>query len=144
MELRTTQPARRYGPRWMAVAAAFAWLLSSGVSAGDDDYTAMLGHLASSRLDGHAVQGAEGSIAPNLAAGDLHAQANRRAFAGSPAAQAQIDARQQQRAGQDDAPSDVQDSTDGQALSGVQLNRVADLREVTGDILSLSVSELPR
>jgi hypothetical protein len=143
MELRATRPARRYGPRWMVVAAAFAWLLSSGVSAGDDDYTAMLGYLASSRLDGHALQGAEGSIAPNLAAGDLDAQASRRAFASSPAAQTQIDARQRQRADQDDAPSDVQAGI-GQALSGVQLNRIVDLREVAGDVLSLSVSELPR
>lgn len=104
-------------------------VLSPGVNAGDDDYAAMLGYLTSSRLDGHALQNAQGSIALNLAAGDLNSQANLRAFASGPTAQAQIDARQRLQHNQADAPWDAQASIGGHALAGahglVSINQVS-------------------
>lgn len=136
-------------------------LLSPGASAGDDDYAAMLGYLTSSRLDGHALQGAEGSVAVNLAAGDLNSQANLRAFASGPDAQAQIDARQRLRGNQANAPLEASAAIAGHVLAGAhglvsinqasgsantQLNAVAaalasqGIRETTDGSLSAAVS----
>lgn len=136
-------------------------MLSPGASAGDDDYAAMLGYLTSSRLDGNALQGAQGSIAVNLAAGDLNSQANLRAFATGSSAQAQIDASQRLRANQSNAPLEANAAIAGNALSGAhgltsinqvsgsantQLNAVAaalatqGIRETTDGSLSAAVS----
>ena len=136
-------------------------MLSPGASAGDDDYAAMLGYLTSSRLDGNALRGAQGSIAANLAAGDLNSQANLRAFAAGSNAQAQIDARQRLHANRVEAPLEATAIIAGHALSGVrglasinqvsgsgntQLNAVAaalatqGIRETTDGSLSAAVS----
>ncbi|HET6804680.1 MAG TPA: hypothetical protein VFH59_04470 [Frateuria sp.] len=136
-------------------------MLSTGVSAGDDDYAAMLGYLTSSHLDGHVLQGADGSIVVNMAAGDLNSQANLRAFASGPEAQASIDARQRQLGNQANAPLVAQASIGGQVLAGAhglvsinqasgtantQLNAVAaalasqGIRETTDGSLSAAVS----
>jgi hypothetical protein len=136
-------------------------MLSTGVSAGDDDYAAMLGYLTSSRLDGHVLQGADGSVAVNLAAGDLNSQANLRAFATGPDAQAWIDARQRTLGNQANAPTHAQATIAGDVLAGAhglvsinqasgtantQLNAVAaalasqGIRETTDGSLSAAVS----
>ncbi|HEV2540080.1 MAG TPA: hypothetical protein VGU03_10265 [Frateuria sp.] len=143
-------------PLMLAALAA----LSPGASAGDD-YATMLGYLTSSHLDGHALQNAQGSVALNLAAGDLNTQANLRAFASGPGAQAQIAAHQRLRDNQANAPFDAQASIGGQALAGAhglisinqasgsmnaQLNAVTatlanqGIREATDDSLSAVVS----
>ena len=136
-------------------------MLSTGVSAGDDDYAAMLGYLTSSRLDGYVLQGADGSVAVNLAAGDLNSQANLRAFAAGPDAQAWIDTRQRTLGNQADAPLEAQATIAGDVLAGAhglvsinqasgtantQLNAVAaalatqGIRETTDGSLSAAVS----
>lgn len=143
-----------------AVAACLA-ALSPGAHAGDDAYTAMLGYLASSRIDGHALQGAQGAVALNLAAGDLNSQANLRAFASGAAAQAQIDVRQRLRTNRFDTPHVAEAVIAGEALAGAhglvsinqasgsanaQLNAVAatlatqGIRETTDGALSAAVS----
>ncbi|UGB37727.1 hypothetical protein [Frateuria soli] len=136
-------------------------LPSTRAHARDDDYAAMLGYLTSSHLDGHVLQGAEGSITVNLAAGDLNSQANLRAFATGPDAQAWIDARQRTAGNQANAPLDAQATIAGQVLAGAhglvsinqvsgsantQLNAVAaalasqGIRETTDGSLSAAVS----
>jgi len=105
-------------------------MLSPGASAGDDDYAAMLGYLTSSRLDGNALRGAQGSIAANLAAGDLNSQANLRAFASGSSAQAHIDARQRLRANQFDAPLEANATIAGHALAGAR--GLASINQVSG------------
>ncbi|MGN2243017.1 hypothetical protein ACFWZU_05815 [Frateuria sp. GZRR33] len=136
-------------------------MLSTGVNASDDDYAAMLGYLTSSRLDGHALQGAQGSVAMNLAAGDLNSQANLRAFATGTQAQASIDARQRTLDNRANAPAQAQASIAGDVLAGAhglvsinqasgtantQLNAVAaalasqGIRETTDGSLSAAVS----
>jgi hypothetical protein len=136
-------------------------MLSTGVSAGDDDYAAMLGYLTSSHLDGHVLQGAEGSVTMNLAAGDLNSQANLRAFASGADAQGWIDARQRTLGNRVDAPLDAQATIAGHVLAGAhglvsinqasgtanaQLNAVAaalasqGIRETTDGSLSAVVS----
>ncbi|MGN6280886.1 hypothetical protein [Frateuria sp.] len=136
-------------------------ILSTGVNAGDDDYAAMLGYLTRSSLDGHALRDAQGSVAINLAAGDLNSQANLRAFATGTDAQAWIDARQRTFGNQADAPTQAQASIAGDVLAGAhglvsinqasgtantQLNAVAaalasqGIRETTDGSLSTVVS----
>ena len=148
------------GPIVLGFLATLA-MLSTGVNAGDDDYAAMLGYLTSSRLDGHALQGAQGSVAMNLAAGDLNSQANLRAFATGTQAQASIDARQRTLDNRANAPTQAQASIAGDVLAGAhglvsinqasgtantQLNAVAaaladqGIRETTDGSLSAAVS----
>jgi hypothetical protein len=136
-------------------------MLSPGASAGDDDYAAMLGYLTRSHLEGNALQGAQGNVTVNLAAGDLNSQANLRAFASGSAAQAQIDVRQRLRANQANAPLEASAIIAGHVLSGAhglvsinqvsgsantQLNAVAaaladqGIRETTDGSLSAAVS----
>ena len=106
-------------------------MLSPGASAGDDDYAAMLGYLTSSRLDGNALRGAQGSIAANLAAGDLNSQANLRAFAAGSNAQAQIDARQRLHANRVEAPLEATATIGGHALAGAR--GLASINQVSGN-----------
>ena len=136
-------------------------MLSPSASAGDDDYAAMLGYLTSSRLDDNVLQGAQGNVAVNLAAGDLNSQANLRAFASGTAAQARIDVRQRLQANRVDAPLEASAVIAGHVLSGAhglvsinqvsgsantQLNAVAaaladqGIRETTDGSLSAAVS----
>lgn len=136
-------------------------MLSTGVNAGDDDYAAMLGYLTRSSLDGHALRDAQGSVAVNLAAGDLNSQSNLRAFATGTDAQAWIGARQRALGNQADAPTQAQASIAGDVLAGAhglvsinqasgtantQLNAVAaalanqGIRETTDGSLSAAVS----
>lgn len=151
-------------------------VLSTGVSAGDDDYTAMLGYLTNGSLDGHVLQGAEGSVAVNLAAGDLSSQADLYAFATAQDAQVWIDARQRTLGNHATAPLEAQATIAGNALAGAdelvsvnqssgtartqinavaadgtrglrgvpQVNRTTVSGSAKGNVLSLSVSELPR
>lgn len=144
----------------LAILAASA-ALSTGVNAGDDDYSAMLGYLTSSRLDDRVLQGAEGSVAANLASGDLNSQANLRAFATGPDGQAWIGAHQRMLGNQADVPLESQASIAGHVLAGAhglvsinqasgtanaQLNAVAaalasqGIRETTDGSLSAVVS----
>lgn len=136
-------------------------MLSTGVNAGDDDYAAMLGYLTRSSLDGNVLQGAQGSVAVNLAAGDLNSQANLRAFATGKDAQAWVDASQRTLGNQASAPMQAQATIAGDVLAGAhglvsinqasgtantQLNAVAaalasqGIRETTDGSLSAAVS----
>jgi hypothetical protein len=145
----------------LGLMVALLAMLSPGASAGDDDYAAMLGYLTSSRLEGHALQGAQGSITANLAAGDLNSQANLRAFSTGTSAQAQVDVRQRLRANRVDAPLEATATIGGNVLAGAhgmasinqasgsentQLNAIAaalatqGIRETTDGSLSAAVS----
>lgn len=134
-------------------------LAAASARAGNDDYAAMLGYLANSRIDGNALRGATGASAVNLSAGDLNQQANLRAFANG--GQAQIQALQLQSDNQADRPRAASASIGGNAYVGgsglasinqasgsgnAQLNAVSaelasqGIRETTDGALSAAVS----
>ena len=134
-------------------------LAAASARAGNDDYAAMLGYLANSRIDGNALRGATGASAVNLSAGDLNQQANLRAFASG--GQAQIQALQLQSDNQADRPRAASASIGGNAYVGgsglasinqasgsgnAQLNAVSaelasqGIRETTDGALSAAVS----
>lgn len=83
-----------------------------------DDYAAMLGWLADTRIDERAFIGANGAIAVNLSAGDLNRQGNLRAFASGDVARASVAARQPQAADTFDAPAQAAAVIGGQAFGG--------------------------
>lgn len=130
-----------------------------------DGYTAMLGYLDNSRVDGHAFGGASGATAVNLSAGDLNQQANLRAFAVGGAAQATIVSNQLHRDDRADAPLHASASIGGAAFANgrgiasinqasgsgnTELNAVAaalaqqGIRETTDGSLSAVVSASAR
>ena len=142
-----------------AIALIVCVLAAASVRAGNDDYAAMLGYLANSRIDGNALRGATGASAVNLSAGDLNQQANLRAFASG--GQAQIQALQLQSDNQADRPRTASASIGGNAYVGgsglasinqasgsgnAQLNAVSaelasqGIRETTDGALSAAVS----
>jgi hypothetical protein len=142
----------------VALLLASAWP-GAPAYAGDDDYAAMLGYLASTRIDSHAFGGANGAIAVNMAAGDLNQQANLRAFASG--GSVTIQSRQSQRGNLDDRPLAASVGIGGQAFaagnglasinqasgsSNAQLNAVAavlarqGIRETTDGTLSTAIS----
>lgn len=142
-----------------AIALIVCVLAAASVRAGNDDYAAMLGYLANSRIDGNALRGATGASAVNLSAGDLNQQANLRAFASG--GQAQIQALQLQSDNQADRPRAASASIGGNAYVGgsglasinqasgsgnAQLNAVSaelasqGIRETTDGALSAAVS----
>jgi len=147
--------------RNLALALLLATAALSPPADAGDDYAAMLGYLASSRLDGQVLQGANGSVTVNLAAGDLNTQANLRAFASGQAAQAHVEGRQRLQGNRVDAPVEAHATIAGQVLAGAhglvsinqasgsanaQLNAVAatlahqGIRETTDGTLSATVS----
>lgn len=142
-----------------AIALIVCILAAASARAGNDDYAAMLGYLANSRIDGNALRGATGASAVNLSAGDLNQQANLRAFASG--GQAQIQALQLQSDNQADRPRAASASIGGNAYVGgsglasinqasgsgnAQLNAVSaelasqGIRETTDGALSAAVS----
>lgn len=142
---------------FIAIVLATAW--PGAPAQAGDDYAAMLGYLANTRIDGNAFRGANGATAVNMAAGDLNQQANLRAFANG--GSALIQSRQLQRDNQDDGPLAASVSIGDQAFvaasglasinqasgsSNAQLNAVAavltaqGIRETTDDSLSTAVS----
>lgn len=142
-----------------AIALIVCVLAAASARAGNDDYAAMLGYLANSRIDGNALRGATGASAVNLSAGDLNQQANLRAFASG--GQAQIQALQLQSDNQADRPRAASASIGGNAYVGgsglasinqasgsgnAQLNAVSaelasqGIRETTDGALSAAVS----
>jgi hypothetical protein len=125
----------------------------------DDDYDAMLGFLANSRIDGNVLRASSGVSGVNLASGDFNQQANLRAFASG--GTASIFSLQQQRNNRSHGPI-VASATigggayvDGRGLASInqasgsgnaQLNAVAaalslqGIRETTDDTLSAVVT----
>lgn len=149
----------RLPPGCTGLLAAALLAIASSAQAGEDDYATMLGFLANSRIDGHAMGGVTGATAVNLSAGDFNQQANLRAIAhGGPA---QIQSQQWQRDNQADRPYVALASIGGAAYGGgqglasinqasgsgnAQLNAVAaglatqGIRETTDGALSAAVS----
>lgn len=82
--------------RTAAGAAALALCIAAVLprEAAADDYTAMLGYLADSRIEDRAFAGAQGAIAINQAAGDHNLQANLHSLAQGDRASATATARQ--------------------------------------------------
>lgn len=136
-----------------------AWAQEAGKPA--DEYAAMLGYLAETRLDDRAFVGARGAVAVNMAAGDLNLQANLRSFAVGERAIAMTDARQQQVDERYDVPHSASARIAGRAFNGAsglvsinqasgsgnaELNSVAvvlaaqGVREATDEQLSSAVS----
>lgn len=143
---------------WIVI-VGLASLAATPAYAGDDDYAAMLGYLASNRIDGNAFKGASGAAAVNMAAGDLNQQANLRAFASG--GHVTILSSQLRRNDIHDEPTSADVSIGGNAFAGgsglssinqasgssnAQLNAVAaqltaqGIREATDDSLSTAVS----
>ncbi len=141
------------------IALFLCMLVAPPARAGGDDYTALLGYLANSRIDGNALRGASGASAVNLSAGDMNQQANLRAFATD--GPAQVQAVQWQSDNRIDRPRAASASiggnayVDGSGLASInqasgsgnaQLNAVAaelasqGIRETTDGALSAVVS----
>ena len=148
-----------------AIALIVCILAAASARAGNDDYAAMLGYLANSRIDGNALRGATGASAVNLSAGDLNQQANLRAFAVGGAAQATVASDQSHRDDHADAPLHASASIGGAAFANgrgiasinqasgsgnTELNAVAaalaqqGIRETTDGSLSAVVSASAR
>ncbi|NZA25010.1 hypothetical protein H0E84_01300 [Luteimonas sp. SJ-92] len=83
-----------------------------------DDYAAMLGWLAETRIEERAFAGASGAIAVNMAAGDLNQQANLRSLAVGDGAHASASARQRSLADVADAPHGAAAVIGGRAFAG--------------------------
>ena len=124
-----------------------------------DDYDAMLGSLASSRIDGNVLRASSGVSGVNLTAGDFNQQANLRAFASG--GTVSIFSLQQQRNNRSSGPIVASASiggaayVDGRGLASInqasgsgnaQFNAVAaalslqGIRETTDDTLSAVVT----
>ena len=73
-------------------------------SKSDADYQAMLGWLASSRIEGNALSGTSGAVAVNQAAGDNNLQGNLRAVAVGEYADTRIQPLQRSSANTSDTP----------------------------------------
>lgn len=94
------------------------------------DYDAALGWLADSRIDGHALSGARGSIAVNQAAGDLNLQANLRSIAMGTHAVADVIAIQQQSGNSANAPTHATAVIGDRALQGA--SGIASINQASG------------
>lgn len=95
-----------------------ALLPLAGVQAQEsDDYAAMLGWLAETRVDERAFNGASGAIAINLSAGDLNQQSNQRAFASGGRASAPVAVHQARTSDRFDAPAQATAVIGGQAFA---------------------------
>ncbi|MBN6149630.1 hypothetical protein JR065_04700 [Xanthomonas sp. AmX2] len=117
-----------------AFAACSAWLLALASAAAPaqqrDDYRAMLGYLADSRIDGRSFAGAQGAIAANLAAGDLNLQANLRSFASGTQALATVQAAQVHGDDRHDGPLHASARLGGDALRGA--SGLASINQASG------------
>ena len=131
-----------------AIALIVCVLAAASARAGNDDYAAMLGYLANSRIDGNALRGATGASAVNLSAGDLNQQANLRAFASG--GQAQIQALQLQSDNQADRPRAASASIGGNSYVGgsglASINQAsgsgnAQLNAVSAELASQGIRE---
>jgi hypothetical protein len=115
---------------WLVVLAAVAGLYTGQAQAGDD-YAEMLGYLAHTRIDGHALAGSSGAIAVNMAAGDLNQQANARALAiGPDAANVQVSTRQERSDDIHDMPLAASATIGGSALVGA--SGIASVNQASG------------
>lgn len=103
----------------------------AGVQAQEsDDYAAMLGWLAETRIDERAFNGASGAIGVNQSAGDLNQQANLRAFASGDAARAPIAAHQARASNGFDAPAQATAVIGGRAFAGA--SGLASINQASG------------
>ncbi|WP_407353419.1 hypothetical protein [Luteimonas sp. R10] len=103
----------------------------AGVQAQErDDYAAMLGWLAETRIDERAFNGASGAIGVNQSAGDLNQQANLRAFASGDAARATIAAHQARASEAFDAPTQATAVIGGRAFAGA--SGLASINQASG------------
>ncbi|MBO9718043.1 MAG: hypothetical protein J7507_14890 [Pseudoxanthomonas sp.] len=105
--------------------------LCAGRAFAADDYTEMLGYLAQTRIDDHALAGSTGAIAVNMAAGDLNQQANLRAMAiGVDGAHVQSGARQQRDGDIHDMPLAASATIGGSALADA--SGIASINQASG------------
>lgn len=95
-----------------------------------DEFSAMLGYLTQSRIDGDAFAGAAGAIAINVAAGDLNQQTNLRAIAVGQVAIASTDTRQARRRDLANAPDASAAVIASNALAGV--SGIASINQASG------------
>jgi len=105
-------------------------LLGPAAPACADEFSAMLGYLTQSRMDGDAFTGASGAIAINLAAGDLNQQANLRAIAVGARGTAGVDARQSRSRDMATAPDSATAVVAGNALAGA--SGIASINQASG------------
>lgn len=71
----------------------------------EDDYAAMLGYLAQTRIEDRAFSGANGAVSVNMVAGDLNLQSNMRSLASGNQAQAMAMAQQRHSNDTPDLPA---------------------------------------
>lgn len=103
----------------MAMACALAVLAAPAhAQQAPDEYEDMLGYLAQTRIDDHALAGASGAIAVNMAAGDLNQQANLRSIAVGGHAHATATALQRSQGDMGTVPDHAVAVISGNALQG--------------------------
>ncbi|HYG06442.1 MAG TPA: hypothetical protein VD865_08510 [Stenotrophomonas sp.] len=95
-----------------------------------DPYAQMLGYLADSHIDQHALSGASGAIAVNQAAGDFNLQANLRALASGGRAQASVQSVQIHASDRYDTPLHASATLAGDALGGA--SGIASINQASG------------
>lgn len=122
---------RERSTAWLPALLAVGAFLCAGQARAVDDYADMLGYLAQTRIDDHALAGSSGAIAVNMAAGDLNQQANLRALAvGADAANVQVSARQDRGNDVYDTPLAASATIGGSALAGA--SGIASVNQASG------------
>lgn len=110
-----------------------------------DDYSGMLAYLDVTRIDGHALAGANGAIAVNQAAGDLNVQANLRGIAKGDRADVATNARQLQQGNRVlSGPLQATAFIGGDALAGASgiasINQASGIANTTLNVVSATLA----
>ncbi len=110
-----------------------------------DDYSGMLAYLDVTRIDGHALAGANGAIAVNQAAGDLNVQANLRGIAKGDRADVATNARQLQQGSRVlSGPLQATAFIGGDALAGASgiasINQASGIANTTLNVVSATLA----
>jgi hypothetical protein len=100
-------------------------------STSSDSYSSMLNYLDSNTIDGNVLQGAQGIIGVNTAAGNGNLQSNLRAIASGNRGQASIQAQQQARSNTPSAALYASATISGHAYDNTQ--GVASINQVSGN-----------
>lgn len=133
--------------RFLFCMGVAALLPLSAVAQQADDYTAMLGYLNHSRIDGNVLRNADGAITVNMVSGDLNQQANLLGMASGETSAINISARQRQAGNRvtGSGPLDASASIGGQALNGAtgvaMINQASGIGNATLNVVTTTLAQ---
>ncbi|WP_313456278.1 hypothetical protein [Stenotrophomonas sp.] len=133
--------------RFLFCMGVAALLPLSAVAQQADDYTAMLGYLNHSRIDGNTLRNADGAITVNMVSGDLNQQANLLGMASGETSAINISARQRQAGNRvtGSGPLDASASIGGQALNGAtgvaMINQASGIGNATLNVVTTTLAQ---